>query len=213
MAIGTIETIFIVGAGFSHHAGLPLTNRFTEAILEARRFDSGLSKLLVEFLSRFVHDTFDHSMKAKAKYWPDLEDIFTCVDLSANSGHHFGSTFAPADLRTVRRALLSRIVRMLDQKYNPGRRKKGANWISLDRFFAQINPQNAGFISMNWDTVIERKLASTQENPLLDYCCDASPAQIPEPPDPADFASTKAYEREIGKNQVITIGLLTLRRK
>jgi hypothetical protein len=28
-----VGTVFIVGAGFSHHAGLPLTGGFTEAIL------------------------------------------------------------------------------------------------------------------------------------------------------------------------------------
>src|SRR4051812_32129832 len=115
-----VETIFIVGAGFSNHAYLPLTGKFTEAILEARQRNAGPSRVLVDFLSRFIHDAFGHSTNAKAKYWPDLEDIFTCIDLSANSGHHLGGGFAPADLRTARRALLSRIIRMLDQKYEAG---------------------------------------------------------------------------------------------
>jgi len=30
------ETVFIIGAGFSRHAGLPITTGFTTAILEAR---------------------------------------------------------------------------------------------------------------------------------------------------------------------------------
>src|ERR1700677_3881792 len=110
MPTSEVETVFVVGAGFSSHAGLPLTSKFTEAILEARELKGGPSKILVDFLSRFIHDAFDHSPRAGAKRWPDLEDIFTCVDLSANSGHHLGSAFAPADLRTVRRAMLSRIV-------------------------------------------------------------------------------------------------------
>src|SRR5208337_5437495 len=113
MSNSSVDTIFIVGAGFSHHANLPLTNRFSEAILEAREFGRGPSRIIVDFLTKFIHDTFDHSTKAGAKSWPDLEDVFTCVDLSANSGHYLGSSFAPADLRTVRRAILSRIIRML----------------------------------------------------------------------------------------------------
>jgi hypothetical protein len=191
MLIANVETVFIVGAGFSHHAGLPLTSRFTEGILEARQFSGGPSRILVDFLGRFIHDAFDHSTKVKAKHWPDLEDLFTCVDLSANSGHHLGSTFAPADLRTVRRAMLSRTIRMLHQKYEAGRKKKDLDWKKLDDFFARIDRASVGFISMNWDTVIERKLALTQDNRVFDYCCDASRAIIPDPPE--KYSSKKAY--------------------
>lgn len=206
MSNATAETVFVVGAGFSHYAGLPLTSKFTEAILEAREFGRGPSRLLVEFVSRFIHDAFDHGAKAGAKYWPDLEDIFTCVDLSANSGHHLGSTFGPADLRTVRRAILSRIMRMLDQKYQAAHKQKGPDWKKLDDFFWRIDSQNVGFISMNWDTVIERKLALTNRGEfLIDYCCDASPASIPNRPDEDDFSSRKAFLKEIQKAQAIKI--------
>src|SRR3989442_4543596 len=201
-----VETVFVVGAGFSHHAGLPLTSGFTEAILEARQFSSGPSRVLVDFLSRFIHDAFDHSTKAGAKNWPDLEDIFTCVDLSANSGHHLGSTFAPADLRTARRAILSRIIQMLDQKYEAARKKKRSDWRKLDDFFWDITGRSVGFISMNWDTVIERKLALSGKDALLDYCCDALPAIIPELPDDAyDF---EAYAKALKRGLVIMIAPL-----
>jgi hypothetical protein len=97
------QALFLsVGAGFSSNAGLPLTSDFTDAMLAARQFGSGPSRMIVDFLSEFVHDAFNLSRRAKAEDWPDLEDIFTCVDMSANSGHHLGGTFAPADLRTVR---------------------------------------------------------------------------------------------------------------
>jgi hypothetical protein len=206
------QTVFIVGAGFSRHAGLPLTSGFTEAMLEAREFRGGPSRLMVEYLCRFIRDTFDHSTRTAGKNWPALEDVFTCVDLSANSGHHFGSTFAPADLRTVRRAMLCRIIRMLDQKYEAARKQKGQEWKKLDDFFGRIDPLRVGFISMNWDTVIERKLASTQ-NPLIDYCCDALHAGIPEPPEPDDFRSTRKYLKALGEGQVITLATLPVERK
>ena len=207
-----VETAYIVGAGFSHHAGLPLTSAFTDAILEAREFGGGSSRLMVEFLSKFIREAFDQSTRAAARHWPELEDIFTCVDLSANSGHHLGSTFAPADLRTVRRAMLCRIVRMLEQKYEEGRRKKGPDWKKLDDFFWQIHPRHAGFISMNWDTVIERKLAATQ-HPRIDYCCDALHAGIPEPPELETFRSVKKYLKEIEKGQVISLAQVPVDRK
>lgn len=198
-----VETVLIVGAGFSSHAGLPLTSEFTEAILAAREFRSGPSRMIVDFLSEFIYDSFAVPRRAQAKRWPELEDIFTCVDLSANSGHHLGGAFAPADLRTVRRALLSRIIRMLDQRYRAGRRRKGTAWRDLERFFSQLDLAHTGFISMNWDTVIERKLALTRGRLLVDYGCDAVAADIPDAPDEDSFTSTKAYLKEIEKGQVI----------
>jgi hypothetical protein len=205
MEICEVKTVFVVGAGFSRHAGLPLTSGFTEAILEAREFGRGPSRVMVEFLSKFIHDVFDHSTRASARRWPDLEDVFTCVDLAANSGHYLGSTFSPAELRTVRRSLLARIIRMLDQKYESGRKRKGSEWWRLDDFFARIDPGNSGFISMNWDSVIERKLQLSTGNLFIDYCCDAIPAEIQDPPNPADYPRARAYAKELRNRHLIVI--------
>src|SRR5580700_1642043 len=208
-----VETAYVVGAGLSHHAGLPLTTKFTEALLEARDFSGGPSRMLVDFLSDFIYHAFGHSRRASAKYWPDLEDLFTCVDLSANTGHHLGSRFSPADLRTVRRALLSRIIRMLEHRYELGRRKKSPESRHLEEFFWEINTQRAAFISMNWDTVIERKLAMTRDDLSLDYCCDALPAEIPALLDPTHFSSRKKFLKAIAQGQSISVAALPLNRK
>lgn len=206
MSLNRIDTVFIVGAGFSSYAGLPLTSGFTEAILEARRFDSGPSRMMVDFLTTFIRDAFDHSPAAGARHWPDLEDIFTCIDLSANTGHHLGGTFAPSDLRTVRRALLARIIRMLDQKYKAARKKKDPNWRKLDEFFLRVESAHVGFVSMNWDTVIERKLDATQSGRFLpDYCCDALPAKVANTPDSEDFSSRRDYLKALRKSYGISI--------
>lgn len=201
-----IDTAFIVGAGFSFHAGLPLTSRFTKAILEARQFDPGPSRVLVDFLTTFIHDAFDHSKKAGAPRWPELEDIFTCLDLSANTGHHLGSSFSPADLRTVRRALLSRTIRMLNQKFRQARKRKDEKWKMLDDFFLRIEQRPVGFISMNWDTVIESKLDATQAGIFLtDYCCDAVPARIADSPNPEDYRSRREFLKALAKDSVISL--------
>ena len=86
-----VKVAFILGAGFSTYAGLPLQREFTAALLKGRDFNKGPSKALVDFLSLFIHDTFDHSKIAGPKFWPELEDIFTSIDLSANTGHHLVS--------------------------------------------------------------------------------------------------------------------------
>lgn len=80
-----VDHLFIVGAGFSHYAGLPQTSGVTDALLdiEGLKLD-GPSTLQVEFLKQFVSDVFAHGPSSSAKFWPYLEDVFTCIDLSAN---------------------------------------------------------------------------------------------------------------------------------
>lgn len=207
MAPKSIKTAYIVGAGFSKYAGLPLTAGFTEAMLAARDYGGGPSKLIVDYVSRFIRETFNHSTKAKADKWPDLEDVFTCVDLAANSGHHLGSTFKPSDLRTVRRTILSRIIRMLDQSYDKGRQKKGPDWFTLDTFFSTLNLSQVGFISMNWDNVVERKLQMRLGGPLIDYNCDALAVAIPDLPNQDDYDTETRYLRAFKRYRgIIQIG-------
>ena len=177
--ISRVDHLFIVGAGFSHYAGLPLTSDFTEKLLDVADFDpKGPSAIIVKFLQGFVEDTFDHKREAAPKYWPHLEDIFTCVDLSANTGHHLGPDYAPSDLRTVRRALIVRIIRMLRQTYTKARNQKSNEWVTLDKFFSAINPGKCAFLSMNWDTVIEQGLDRAQQVTNFDYGCDAQFARF-----------------------------------
>ena len=109
--------VYIVGAGFSHYAGLPLQAGFTEALLEPRNDNNYPLRPLLDRLGEFVHDAFDHNTSAKASFWPDLEDVFTNIDLAANSGHHLGETFPPSKLRTVRLILLARTISMLHERF------------------------------------------------------------------------------------------------
>jgi hypothetical protein len=201
-----VKTAYIIGAGFSSYAGLPLTTNFTDAMLKARGFSSGPSKLIVDFVSQFIRDSFDISVTADGDKWPDLEDIFTCVDLSANSGHHLGGRFAPGDLRTVRRSVLSRIIRMLDQSYKTGRKGKSADWLLLDKFFSGIDLTESGFVSMNWDTVIERKIQVRLAGPFIDYGCDAIAAGVPDLPDSDDYQTTGSYLKALQKARVVSLG-------
>lgn len=175
------RSVFIVGAGFSSYTGTPLQSEFTQALLAAREFGEGsASHALVKFLSRFVHHSFDHLRSAQARFWPELEDIFTCVDLSANTGHHLGPKYPPALLRTVRRALLARIVRMLRHAYAEAKRAEGKPWRQLDQLLGTINPSRTAFISMNWDTALEDRVCDIYADALIDYGDAVRPAQFPE---------------------------------
>jgi len=174
-----IDHLFVVGAGFSHYAGLPLATDFTEKLLDVEHLKTrGASTLITQFLRKFVFDTFGHRLDSPSESWPHLEDLFTCIDLSANSGHHLGFQYSPAVLRTVRRALISRIFRMLQMSYTSGKKTARPDRRVLEGFLSRVDASRSAFLSMNWDTVIEKGLEDTQRISSFDYDCDALSAHF-----------------------------------
>jgi hypothetical protein len=171
--------VYIVGAGFSKYAGLPLQSDFTEALLASRSDRAHPMHPLISHLETFIHDAFDHSESAKAKHWPNLEDLFTNIDLAANTGHHLGATHAPSKLRTTRRVLLARVMYMLNERYLEAEKNKADDWRKLDGFFKDLDADRSAFISINWDTVIERRLEERRKLVNFDYRCGALSARFP----------------------------------
>lgn len=170
--------LYIVGAGFSKYAGLPLQKDFTEALLEPRGKEGHPTQPLIKHLSKFVHDAFDHNESAKAKFWPNLEDVFTNIDLAANTGHHLGSAHSPSRLRTTRRVMLARMMYMLHERYIDAQSQQIDDSRELNNFFRRLDIDHSSFISMNWDTVIERRLAACRKVSKFDYQCGAMAAQF-----------------------------------
>ncbi len=172
----TLETdnLLIVGAGFSRNAGLPLAGDFTQALLDLRgRAPTGPSRKQVDYIKSFVNSVFGEGESRRHDQWPELEDIFTLVDLSANSGHHLGPKYAASDLRVVRRAILVRMIRMLKRSYELGLKKQDDDWAVLEKFFSKFNPLHSSVLSMNWDTVFEQGLERTQNINNVEYGCGA----------------------------------------
>lgn len=170
--------VYIVGAGFSKYAGLPLQAGFTEALLEPRADEEHPMRPLINHLRRFVHDAFDHNISARARFWPSLEDVFTNIDMAANTGHHLGSQHSPSMLRTTRRVLLARMMCMLHERFMKAAEVQNDDWLSLDSFFKGLDMQHSAFISINWDTVIERRLAELRKVVNFDYKCGAAAAEF-----------------------------------
>lgn len=175
-----ILNAYVVGAGFSFYAGLPLQAKFTEKLLEPRLDKAHPDHSIHKFLAEFIRQAFDHSRKASAEYWPKLEDLFTCIDLAANSGHQLGFKYSPSRLRTVRRVLLTRIIGMLDAEYKRARDIDSPMWRQLSRFIKSVDLEKSAFISLNWDTVIEQKMAEICGVETFDYCCGAHESDFPE---------------------------------
>ena len=173
----SIHTVFIVGAGFSHYAGLPLQREFTKAILSFK--GKGPSKYIVEYLTKFVKGTFGPRLHPTDPTWPDLEDVFTCVDLSANSGHHLGQGYPPAQLRTVRRALITRIIWMLGQKYNKSAKRRDADWQTFTNFLKTVNTSATAFVNLNWDVALEQRITEIHRKIDILYGEGVTPADFP----------------------------------
>src|SRR5260370_14416319 len=170
--------IYIVGAGLTKHEGLPLQSDFTEELLDSRSNTAHPMQPLVAHLGKFIHDAFDHNESAKAKHWPNLEDVFTNIDLAANTGHHLGATHAPTRLRMTRRVLLARMMYMLNERYLDAENDKEDDWKKLDSFFKKLDLDRSAFVSINWDTVIESKLTERRGVANFDYRCGAVAAEF-----------------------------------
>jgi hypothetical protein len=144
-----LEALFILGAGFSKNAGLPLQREFTERLIHAGDNEDP-PRDVIPSLRQFIAKAFGHLEKAKHSYWPDLEDIFTCIDLAANTGHNLGFEFPPSELRKVRRALITRIVGMLRAEYERAKRELPEGWEQLEAFFRNVELGSSAFLSLNW---------------------------------------------------------------
>ncbi|SEL80281.1 hypothetical protein SAMN05216382_2679 [Sphingomonas palmae] len=172
--------LFIVGAGFSFNAGLPLASNFTEALLDpkAKLTPGYTSHTLNEVIRAFIDDAFGNGVAVPAIDWPELEDVFTTIDLAANTGHHLGPKYPASTLRTIRRSLIVRFMRMLRTAYDDGARRKSAEWQLLQDLLGSVDLGSGAFLSLNWDTVIESGLARLQRVTSIDYACGALPAKI-----------------------------------
>jgi len=171
--------LLILGAGFSANAGLPLASEFTANLLKTAGLNAdGPSRPQVKFLRRFVDRTFGEGYPRKPAEWPELEDILTIIDMSANTGHHLGPHYSASDLRVVRRAILVRMTRMLEQRYRAAKKTAGPAWQALEQFFEKLDLDDVTVLSMNWDMVFERGVMRTQGVKQFDYGCGAQPAQF-----------------------------------
>lgn len=172
--MGDVDLLFIVGAGFSYNAGLPFASEFTRQLLEVPNLEKGRADpILVECMRSFVDKVFGDGSRLAPEKWPQLEDLFTTIDLAANTGHNLGSTYSASDLRTIRRILIIRLIRMLSisfriKKDNPD---KAREYMTV--FFRGVPTDRAAFLSMNWDCVIEAMLDETQGVRDFDYGCSA----------------------------------------
>jgi hypothetical protein len=164
------STALVLGAGFSHCAGVPLQREFSQRLFDPV-FSSEIDKAITSVLKGFIEEVFGWK---EGHSWPTLEDIFTCIDLSAASGHHLGIKYTPKLLRAIRRMAIYRVFSVLDLKFH--------NSPDIHDFLGHyVNGARpmSGIVILNWDIVLEKHLSHLDPRVGVNYCCHASPWRNP----------------------------------
>ncbi len=141
-------------------------------MMKLTRMDQQFDKACIRILQEFLSDVFNWDRDDST---PSLEDVFTCIDLSANSGHSLSAKYDSARLRAIRRILIHRLFRVLERSYRP------SDTISafLRHFIHKRTAERVGFVVLNWDVVLERHLALLYPGYHASYGIPGNPFFIP----------------------------------
>lgn len=188
------KTVYVLGAGFSAGAGLPIQSKILGNILSKigysfsgilateseKRFQHSLDEKIDE-ISDFVKRCFPH---------PDqmLEDIFTLLDQTIESNSHFKG-LSGTELQSTRKTWIEVIVGYFHAL--------SAGYLQSDnttcqRFVAALLQQKiekgqeadpCSIISLNWDSIVEDSLfevvqvTDTRGKADIDYCVYTTPIE------------------------------------
>jgi hypothetical protein len=165
MCAPKVETVFVLGAGFSKEAKLPTTDEFANAL-----FDPGFATELDEVITDAVKEFLIHCFRWEVGTpLPSFEEMFTMIDISTGTGHNLGRSFAPKRLRAIRRMLIYRLFSILDRRFE---RSDNIQKI-LDCFVKK--PNTSHFVVLNWDIVLESHLYGLMGDARVDYSVDIIP--------------------------------------
>jgi NAD-dependent SIR2 family protein deacetylase len=160
------QTVYILGAGFSCNAALPSQSEITGRLLchQSLGGPREINELITRLIGQFLEEVF-HIWDAD-EGCPALEDIYTCIDLSIHGGHFLGPSYTPKKLQAIRRFITHRIFQILEQHYQPS--------VEITELLKHgINNGKCAFITLNWDTVLEKHLADLGLS--ADYRYDVRP--------------------------------------
>ncbi len=155
------STAFVLGAGFSRSANLPVQAEL-EAQLLSEEFHDPIDRVITAALKEFLDEVFGWSDQYPI---PALEDIFTIVDLSAGNGHTLGVKYPPKMLRALRRMLVYRVFSILDRPLH-----YSDDILALLTRFCRLGSRSS-FVVLNWDIVLEQHFAQALPGTAIDYCC------------------------------------------
>ncbi len=154
-----MRTAVILGAGFSANSGLPVQSQIPR-LLTGLKKSNEMENTISEIILRFLKSVYGFG---GCDYYPNLDDIFTCIDISTNSGHHLGLEYSAQHLRAIRRMLVYRVFSILESCYNYD--------IGVEAFIRSLLEKSSevDFIVLNWDTVLEKYLIKMMPDFEIEY--------------------------------------------
>lgn len=157
---GIMDATVILGAGFSKNSGLPVQSEISRLLFSGVG-ESGFEQALTQVLKEFTENTFGCAGTGSI---PDIEDLFTCMDISTNSGHHLGIGYGPMELRAIRRFLVYRVFSILERSFR--------NSSAVESLIKALNEAHThvNYVVLNWDTVLEYYLLKQSRSFKVDYC-------------------------------------------
>lgn len=148
---------FILGAGFSKCAELPIQAEFSP-LLTSADFDTPFDREITRIISNFMQDVFGWKEEREI---PSLEDVFTFIDLSVGNGHYLGCAYTPGMLQAIRRMLIYRIFQILDQQFRICQ--------EISDLLDHYQHHDCSFVVMNWDIVLEKHLLEQNPSAYINY--------------------------------------------
>lgn len=145
-----LQAAVILGAGFSRNSGIPTQAQIPEQLVRYKE-KNAMDTAVTNILRQYMKDIFGYE---GGMDYPGLDDMFTCIDISTNSGHHLGMAYSPLHLRAIRRMLVYRVFSILDDMYTPSDEVEKLLKVMTQRY------SHVDFVVLNWDMVLERYLRS-----------------------------------------------------
>lgn len=155
-----MKAVVILGAGFSKNSGLPVQSEIPELLIKDQ-CDNPFENNVSHIIERFYEDVFGFSRGAVP---PSLDDVLTCIDISTNTGHHLGIKYSPIHLRAIRRFVIYKLFKVLEENY----RYSEEVFILISKILKRYT--QVDFVVLNWDTVLEKYIKIINSDYTIDYC-------------------------------------------
>lgn len=169
------KTVYILGAGFSYSANVPVQAQLLKRILEYKpTFADGNILSAQVKVNDFLASIFDSSAEVA------LEDLFTIFDRCILSRERFRN-YDWQELCDTRKQLVYLILFIINKHFSGISKKASANYEKFakhlinKRYQAKRTDDTIAVISSNWDTVlehfVEKHVKSTNRlKTRIDYC-------------------------------------------
>jgi hypothetical protein len=160
------KTVFVLGAGFSKDAEIPLQGELLPKVLERTSEEGKIYKFIKDIYSL----TFDQAKSL------DLEDIYTPLHQSIVAEEYIKS-YPPSGLQEIEKKLNLSIAEVIDESVGDDQYiKKFATYLIEDKKQAPSTDHFA-VLSLNWDILLDKHLFAS-DNIVMNYGCHTTGLDI-----------------------------------